>query len=89
LTFALTPFYQVIESSDSNEFKLYYQLAWTKLNLKTFTKQAIEQVLVDQNSDRFYCLTILLKDQEPLIIEKHPTLDVANLRVEELQNVLN
>ena len=84
---SLIPFGQVVEKISNTNFVTFYQLGRLRFNLKTFENPTSVTITQDQN--RYYCLTIKLPDGQNFVVEKYPTLDNAELRIEELKRVFS
>jgi len=84
----LLPFQQVIESTNDVEFRTYLQIGWLKVNVKTYSKQSVKQILLEQDKNKFFCLTVKIANQEDWVIEKHPTCNIAEERLDELQSTI-
>jgi len=84
----LLPFQQVIESISAVEFKTYFQIGWLKANVKTYSKQSVKQILLEQDKDKFFCLTVKITNQVDWVIEKHPTSKIAEERLDELRSTI-
>ncbi len=80
----IIPFGQVIESK-GKEFETYFKLGRLKFKRKQWGQA--DNVSLEQDKDRFYCLRIRTDDGKTFEIEKHATLDIANIRLNEFKRL--
>ncbi|WHZ06319.1 MAG: hypothetical protein OJF59_000071 [Cytophagales bacterium] len=83
----LIPFGQVIESLDKSKFLTFYKLGRLKFKQEIWNK--VDKVTLEQDQNRNYCLTITMSSGQILVIEKHPTLDVAKVRLDEFKRLFD
>lgn len=65
---------QVIENVNETEFAIAIRVGNIALMMKTFRKQDISKIEIQQDSKRYYCLKIQLQDHSPLLISRYPNL---------------
>jgi hypothetical protein len=80
----LIPFGQVIDSKD-NEFSTYFKFGRLKFKQQKWARA--ENVILEQDQKRFYCLIIRTDNGKTLQIEKYPTLKEANVRLVEFNKL--
>lgn len=81
------PFEQVVIRINTLQFQTCYNLGGLKFRVREFNYGG--EVRLEQDKDRYYCLFIKLADGQKLLIERIPTRDVADRRLEELKGVMN
>jgi len=79
------PFGQVIEKIDDKNIATYYKLGGQKFNYKIFDKP--KAVTIEQDSSKYYCLTLKMQSGQSWTIEKYPTMDEANERLLEFKSL--
>ena len=79
----LITFGQVIEKATDGQITTFYQLGTQKLKFRKLG-QLVSSGLI-QDKENVYCLTVKTSDGQNLILEKCPTLNEANERLEELR----
>ena len=84
----LLPFQQVIESISDVEFQTYFQIGWLKVGVKTYSKEDIKQVVLQQDRNKIFCLTVKIANHEDWVLEKHPTSRIAEERLDELRSTI-
>ena len=87
LIVGLIPFGQVIESHDRNEFTTYYRLGRLKFKQQNWDKA--DNLSLEQDQRRYYCLTIKTANGQILQMEKYPTLDQADERLKEFKKIFD
>lgn len=85
LVIHVVPFEQVIERIDRLHFQSYYNIGGIKFRVHVFNYGG--EVAIEQDKDRYYCLLIKLADGQKLPIERIPTRNAADRRLEELREV--
>lgn len=83
----MIPFGQIIEVIDDGHFATYYRLGTKKLKYKTFVKPV--HLTLQQDTSRYYCLTVKAGDGHSAVLEKYPTLSEATGRLNELRTILD
>ena len=79
----LITFGQVIEKATDGQITTFYQLGTQKLKFRKLGQLVSSGLIQDQ--ENVYCLTVKTSDGQNLILEKCPTLNEANERLEELR----
>lgn len=65
---------RVIENVNERDFAIAIRVATIALKMKTFQKQAISKIEIQQDSKRYYCLKIQFQDDSHLLISRYPNL---------------
>ena len=81
------PFGQVIETTADKSVEIFYKLGALRLNKRSLGRPV--SVTLEQDKERYYCLTLRLPNGQSLTIEKYPTLDNANERLVEFRKILD
>lgn len=82
---ARIPFGQVIESTDKRKFSTFYKLGGLKLKLEIWDE--VDKISLEQDVNRYYCVTIKTTSGKTLVLEKWPTANYANTRLNELKEL--
>ena len=82
---ALIPFCQVIESLDKSTCATFYKLGPLKFKYQTWGK--VESVTLEQDVTKYYCVTMKAAGGQTLVIEKHATSELANIRLSEFKSL--
>lgn len=83
----LIPFGQVIESLEKNKFSTFYKIGRFKFKHEMWDK--VDNVTLEQDQNKYYCLTIKMTNGQTLITEKYPTLNEANTHLNEYKRLFN
>jgi hypothetical protein len=84
----LITFGQVIEAMDNKTFITYYKLGRLKFKEQTWGKT--DRISLDQDQERrYYCLTITTASGQTLHVEKYPTLNEADERLNEFKKLFD
>jgi hypothetical protein len=83
----LIPFGQVIESMDNKTFTTYYKLGRLKFNEQTWGMT--DRISLEQDQEKYYCLTIRTARGQILQVEKYPTLNEADERINEFKKLFD
>lgn len=89
MLFSFSPLRQVLERINKSEFVTYYFIGWLKFNSKIYSIKHDDAVVIRQDIEKYYCLTIKTQNAGDIIIERYPTLDLTKIRERELQEILN
>lgn len=81
------PFGQVLQATNEKNIAIYYKLGDLKFKHKILGRP--ESVILEQDSNRYYHLTLKMPDGQSLALEKHSTLSEANERLLEFKKVLD
>ncbi len=84
--FGRMPFGQAMGIAADKKFATYYRLGSFKSFYQEFN--AVDKVTLEQDNERYYCLTLTLTDGHIKVLEKYPTLTEANERLNEFAELL-
>lgn len=79
------PFGQVIETIDEKHIATYYRLGRQKFKYRILDKP--KSVVIEQDSTRYYCISLKMPNGQSWPIEKYPTMDEANERLLEFKSL--
>jgi hypothetical protein len=88
LTVVVLSIQRFVASIDDEKFATYTRVAWARIGLRTFDKTSREFVMIEQDKDHFYCLTIKTRDGDIIVLERYPTLDHATGPLQQLKKIV-
>jgi uncharacterized membrane protein len=83
--YALTDFEHVLEVKDRNTFVTYFRAGFISFSRKVY--QGPVDVVLEQDSKRYFCITLKRRGNENFIVDRIPTLKQANERLEEVRKL--
>lgn len=81
------PFGQILETTDNKDIITYYKLGGFKFNVKDLGRP--KSVTIEQDLNKYYCLTLNMPDGKRSSLEKYSTLAEANERFSELKEIID
>lgn len=88
MTYVILSVQRFVASVDDQKFGTYTRVGWKRIGLKTFNKTAREYVMIEQDEEHFYCLTIKTREGDVIVLEKYPTLDHAAEHLQDLKKIV-
>ncbi|HZY78200.1 MAG TPA: hypothetical protein VFE50_01660 [Cyclobacteriaceae bacterium] len=88
LTALIFSIQKFVASIDDEKFATYTRIGWAKVGLKTFNKTQREFVMIEQDAEDWYCLTIKTREGDAIVIDKYATLDHATGPLQQLKKVV-